>query len=169
MECMKVIFSVVSVCLFEGDPHDTTVDLFRLVHLGTPAALVIAAPDMGTPPRDVQTCSIVAHASIGKQVVGLWPKGFLVAIVIFSVQIYFNASWNVHFRNDFACLCAPFKTGRLSDVTFDPCEPTNDHCRNNATCSTDQNGSFVCQCAPGNFELNLFLEKLALTCERLFR
>ena len=166
------IFSCVCMSVWRGSPcyHCRPVQTSSFGDPRSPGHC--RPPDMGTPPRDVQSCSIAAHASIGKRVVGLWLKGFLVAIVaifIFSVQIYFNASWNVHFRNDFACFCAPFKTGRLCDVTFDPCEPTNDHCRNNATCSTNDNRSFVCQCAPGNFELNLFLEKLALTCERLFR
>ena len=61
------------VCLFERDPHATTVDLLKLVHLGTLTALATAAPCtlMGTPSGDVQTYLLVAHTSIGKRVVGL--------------------------------------------------------------------------------------------------
>ena len=51
--------------------------------------------------------------------------------------------------NNFTCACPAFYTGRLCETRYDPCDEGYDQCRNNASCRTQDDGTYKCNCTAG--------------------
>ncbi|KAG9344226.1 hypothetical protein JZ751_010895, partial [Albula glossodonta] len=49
----------------------------------------------------------------------------------------------------FSCICAPFFTGHLCQLPYDPCDAHHDPCQHNSICDTESDGTVTCHCLPG--------------------